>query len=305
VGGQLGGIAAGLGAGFVAARLLWMLMRPLLFAPVFRRRNYRDHELATAGGLVMVCAVLLLEAVRIVLSALGIGQALSASVLRMPILVGVLGFSLLGLLDDLGGSGSSRGFRGHVGSILKGRLSTGAVKLLGGALVALIVASLLRTPLSGHLSAWSSWQSRGSSVGWLLFDAVLIALGANVGNLFDRAPGRTIKVSALCFIAVCVGALVAGNWVPLAPLAVVIGAALGLLIDDLREHMMLGDTGSNVLGAVLAIGIVGSASTVTRVVVMTLLVALNGAAEVVSFSRVIERTRPLQAADRAGAPHRK
>jgi UDP-N-acetylmuramyl pentapeptide phosphotransferase/UDP-N-acetylglucosamine-1-phosphate transferase len=85
----------------------------------------------------------------------------------------------------------------------------------------------------------------------------------------------------------------------------VIGAALGLLIDDLREHMMLGDTGSNVLGAVLAIGLVGGASTVTRVVVMTLLVALNGAAEVVSFSRIIERTRPLRAADRAGAPHRK
>jgi UDP-GlcNAc:undecaprenyl-phosphate/decaprenyl-phosphate GlcNAc-1-phosphate transferase len=305
MGSQLGGIAAGLGAGFVAARLLWMLLRPMLSAPVFRRMNYRDHELCTAGGLVLVCAVLLIEALRVVLGALGVGDGVNESILRIPIVVGVFGFAFLGLLDDLGASGSLRGFRGHVTSILRGRPTTGAVKLFGGALVSLFVASLLRGQTGVSVSGAAAFQERVANLGWLLFDSALIALSANVGNLFDRAPGRTIKVSTLCFFVLCASALVAGNTMALAPLAVVLGAALGLLIDDLREHLMLGDTGSNVLGAVLAIGVVAEASTTIRVFVMILVLGLNGAAEVVSFSRVIERTRPLRAADRAGARHRK
>lgn len=305
MGSQLGGVAAGLGAGFVAARLLWMLLRPMLSAPVFRRVNYRNHELSTAGGLVIVCAVLLVESCRIVLGAFGVGEPLLQNGLRLPILLAVIGFSLLGLIDDLGASGSSRGFRGHIRSILHGRPSTGALKLVGGACVALMVASRFSGGTLGRVSSASTLQEKAANVGWLLFNAALIALGANVGNLFDRAPGRTIKVSTLCFVGIVVGAVVAGNWMPLAPLAVVIGASLGLLIDDLREHMMLGDTGANVLGAVLATAVVAGGSTTIRVLVMILVLGLNGAAELVSFSRVIERTPPLRAADRAGAPHRK
>jgi UDP-GlcNAc:undecaprenyl-phosphate/decaprenyl-phosphate GlcNAc-1-phosphate transferase len=305
MGSQLGGIAAGLGAGFVAARLLWLLLRPMLSAPVFRRVNYRNHELCTAGGVVIVCAVLLVESVRIVLGSLGVGQSLAPGGLRLPVLFGVLGFSLLGLIDDLGASGSSRGFKGHVASILRGRPSTGALKLVGGGFVALVVASQCNWALASQVSSAATFTEKAANVGWLLLNAVLIALSANVGNLFDRAPGRTIKVSTLCFIGVAIGAVVAGNWIPLAPVAVVLGAALGLLIDDLREHVMLGDTGANVLGAVVAIAVVAGASATIRVLVLLLVVALNGAAELVSFSRVIERTSPLRAADRAGAPHRK
>jgi UDP-GlcNAc:undecaprenyl-phosphate/decaprenyl-phosphate GlcNAc-1-phosphate transferase len=304
VGSQLGGIAAGLGVGFVAARLLWLLLRPMLSAPVFRRMNYRNHELSTAGGLVIVCAVLLIESVRIVLGAAGVGEFFAVGGLRLALLFGVIGFALLGLIDDLGASGTSRGFRGHVRSIVRGRPSTGAVKLVGGAFVALVVASLCNRPLAAF-SSQASLRERGVQVGWLLLDAALIALSANLGNLFDRAPGRTIKVSTLCFAAVAIGAVVAGDPMPLAPLAVVVGASLGLLVDDLREHLMLGDTGANVVGAGLAIGVVAGASVTVRCIVMALVVALNGAAELVSFSKVIERTPPLRAVDRAGAPHRK
>jgi UDP-GlcNAc:undecaprenyl-phosphate/decaprenyl-phosphate GlcNAc-1-phosphate transferase len=305
MGSQLGGIAAGLGAGFVAARLLWLLLRPMLSAPVFRRFNYRSHELCTAGGVVIVCAVLLVESVRIVLGSLGVGQSLAPGGLRLPVLFGVLGFSLLGLIDDLGASGSSRGFKGHLASILRGRPSTGALKLVGGGFVALVVASQCNGALARQVSSAATFTEKAANVGWLLLNAVLIALSANVGNLFDRAPGRTIKVSTLCFIGVAIGAVVAGNWIPLAPVAVVLGAAVGLLIDDLREHVMLGDTGANVLGAVVAIAVVAGASATIRVLVLLLVVALNGVAELVSFSRVIEGTSLLRAADRAGAPHRK
>ena len=85
----------------------------------------------------------------------------------------------------------------------------------------------------------------------LIVDAVLIALAANLGNLLDRAPGRTIKfgLSPTCPIAIVIGTAPIG--IAIAP---VMGAAFGLLGDDLHERLMLGDTGANVIGAVLGLG---------------------------------------------------
>jgi hypothetical protein len=81
---------------------------------------------------------------------------------------------------------------------------------------------------------------------------------------------------------------------------VVVGAALGLLLDDLHERLMLGDAGSNVLGAVLGLGVVAACGAGARDVVLVGVAALNIAGELVSFSRVIDGFPPLRALDRAG-----
>ena len=93
----------------------------------------------------------------------------------------------------------------------------------------------------------------GRSPGRLIADAVLVALCANLANLLDAAPGRATKVGAAAFVLLVIGVGVPAALV--AP-AVVVGAALGLLLDDLREHLMLGDAGANALGAVLGLAIV-------------------------------------------------
>ena len=54
--------------------------------------------------------------------------------------VAAVGFGLFGLLDDLAGSTARRGFRGHVGALRQGELTTGLLKLVGGGLVAVVVA---------------------------------------------------------------------------------------------------------------------------------------------------------------------
>jgi hypothetical protein len=204
-----------------------------------------------------------------------------------PLLVGLTGgFALLGLLDDMGGAGQSGGFRAHVRALFEGRLTTGALKLLAGPVVA--VAILARDGLDLDRPG-------------LLRDAALICLAANLANLFDRAPGRVVKVGTLGFVALWVATSSVGQ---LAPTAVVVGAAIGLLVPDLREDLMLGDAGSNALGAALGYGVVVGVGEGWRWGVLAVLALLNIASERVSFSRVIDAVPPLRWADRLGAPHR-
>jgi UDP-GlcNAc:undecaprenyl-phosphate/decaprenyl-phosphate GlcNAc-1-phosphate transferase len=267
--------------GFLAARLTWLLLRPVFGGDVFRRENYRGHALPTAVGLALAVAVLAVEAVRVVVAAATCdGSRLDGP--RVGVLVLAVGLSLLGLVDDLAGDGSSRGFRGHLRALAGGQLTTGGLKLFGGGAVALVAVAAARGD---------------DGLGYLLTDAALVALAANVGNLFDRAPGRTIKVGVLAFVILVAATGAASG---LGATAVLVGGALAMLLDDLHERVMLGDTGANLLGGVLGLGVVVIGTPVTRLAVFAGLAILNGISEWVSFSRVIDGFPPLRLLDRAG-----
>jgi len=162
-------------------------------------------------------------------------------------------------------------------------LTTGFVKLCGGAGVAVV---LVATP------GFASGRR-------LMIDAVLVALAANLGNLLDRRPGRVIKAGIVAYVplAVALGSGPVGMAV-----APVMGAIVGLLPDDLRERVMLGDTGANVIGAVLGLGVVLGCGEGTRLVVLAAVVALNVAAEIVSFTKIIESADVLRRIDDWGRP---
>jgi UDP-N-acetylmuramyl pentapeptide phosphotransferase/UDP-N-acetylglucosamine-1-phosphate transferase len=274
-------VVAGFVVGAVAALVLWRLTASAFAVPVFARENYRGRQLPTAVGVLVALVALAVDAVVAVAVAAGAepdGEAVAGARL---VTVAALGFALLGLLDDLGGAGESGGFRGHLRSLAAARLTTGAVKLFGGAAVGVIVVSV-REP---------------GSLGRVLADGALVALAANLGNLFDRAPGRTTKV-ALLGLVVLVAAT--GAEPVLAGVALVVGAGAGLLRSDLAERLMLGDAGANVLGAALGLGVVLAVGPTARTVVLVVVALLNLASERVSFSRVIAAVPPLRAADRWG-----
>jgi UDP-GlcNAc:undecaprenyl-phosphate GlcNAc-1-phosphate transferase len=274
-------IVVGVLVGAVTVRFLRVAGRSILAVPVLQRRNYRDHTLPTAGGVLIVLALLVVEAGRAVLGALGVGDDPGLTVARSEVLFAAFGFGFLGFIDDLLGTGSDRGFRGHARALAEGRLTTGFVKLLGGAAVAIVLVA-----------------SPGFATGRrLIVDALLIALAANLGNLLDLAPGRMIKGALVVYVPLAVALGTDPVGVAIAP---VMGAAVGLFPDDLRERLMLGDTGAMVIGAVLGLGVVLGTTSTTRTAVLVALIALNIAAEVVSFSRVIDRVAPLRAFDRLG-----
>jgi UDP-GlcNAc:undecaprenyl-phosphate GlcNAc-1-phosphate transferase len=266
-------VLVGLLAGLVAGSLLLVLLRPVLAHPLLRRDNYRGHSLPTAGGLVAVVAVLAVEGTWALVDGNGVHH--------VYVLI-ALAFGALGFVDDLLGSGGDgRGFVGHVRALLGGRLTTGGLKLFGGGAAALIACAAID----------------GDRVGRLVVDAALVALAANLANLFDRAPGRSLKVGVACFVVL---AGLAGLDRDLAGVAVAVGALLALLPPDLGERLMIGDTGANPLGAVLALGLVLVVPVWGRVLALVVVLGLNLLSEAVSFSSVIDRVGPLRWVDRAG-----
>ncbi len=274
-------VVLGVAVGALTVHFLRIAAGRMFESPFLHRTNYRGVTVPTAGGVLIVLAVLVIEAGRAVFGALGVGEAAGLSVARSEVLFAAFGFGLLGLIDDLLATGDARGFAGHVRAAVRGELTTGLIKLLGGAGVAVV---LVATP------GFASGRR-------LVVDAVLIALSANLGNLLDRAPGRTIKAALLAYVPL---GIVLGTGAVGVAIAPVIGGALALLIPDLRERLMLGDTGANVIGATLGLGVVLGRGEASRITALAVLVVANVAAELVSFSDLIERVPPLRAFDRAG-----
>lgn len=267
-------------AGAIATAILWQLMKGVFDAPVLARRNVRGIDVPTAGGIVPALGLLVVGVVAAQLfNAVNwrwAGQLASSSTI---VLLLVLPFAFLGLIDDLLATGDERGFRGHVGALLRGRLTTGGVKLVGGGLVAMFLV-------------FDVDDLFGSSI-----DVLVIALAANTANLLDRAPGRATK-TAMLVLAVVLG--VNGLSDQLTSLTLVVGATFGLLVIELDERVMLGDTGVNPLGAVFGFAVVVSAGMWVTIGVLVVLVLLNVASERVSFSTVIARNPLLRWYDELG-----
>lgn len=279
-------VLLGVACGFLGAQLIWRMSASLFKSVVLQRPNYRSHYLPTGAGIIIALAVATIEGGRALAAAAGLGDVPGPGVARTVILGGVFGFGALGFLDDVLGGDAERGWGAHLRALAAGRLSAGGLKLFGGGMLALML-----------VSAAGSTASGGGGALRLASDGALVALAANLANAFDRAPGRTIKVSLVAWAALSVAAAGGGAGVALAP---VMGAALGLLPEDLGERLMLGDAGANALGAALGLGAVLTLGPGARLALTAALLALNVAADVVSFSKVIRNTPALDRLDQLG-----
>lgn len=237
----------------------------------------------------------------------------------------VTGAFALGLMDDVFGDAGSRGFRGHLGALREGTLTTGALKMFGVGVLAIAAGASAvfragRSTVLPRIPQQPGWSVAAGLGVWVLATLV-IALAANLVNLADLRPGRALKVySLLAGLGVlCTAWLLWHTYgetsgirgpVPGAPLWALAGAlllAVSLLGPvlavwryDLGERAMLGDAGSNAMGALAGYVLASNLPLWLLAVAAALLIALNLASERVSFSRVIEATPLLRWIDGLG-----
>jgi UDP-GlcNAc:undecaprenyl-phosphate/decaprenyl-phosphate GlcNAc-1-phosphate transferase len=318
-----GALAAGTAAACVArAAYAALTRRPPGGAGTWTRTNHRGDQLTLLEGPALTVGSVAVSALE---------PGLPPRV-RAALAVAGTGAAAFGGYDDLAGSGSRRGFRGHLGALAKGEVTTGTVKLGGIGATGLVSAALL-----------------GGGPADVAVNAGLVAGGANLLNLFDLRPGRALKVALASGALLAVGARrgparrgaatrpgvsttagpggAAGAGTTARPgtaigpgaaagpgaalesdtghgalrtVAAPLGAAIALLPEDLGERAMLGDAGANALGALLGVAAAASLSRPARLALLAAITGLTAASEVVSFTAVIERTPALRWLDMLG-----
>ncbi len=269
-------LAAG---GAVVARTVLNAVRRSSIAGSLERTNHRGSIVSLAAGPAMAVAAA-------GWAALGAEDRATASA---ALTVG-LSAGAVGLYDDMVGQRPEqrhvKGFRGHLGALRSGRVTTGLVKIAGIGAAGLLAATLLER----------SDARPGGGAGRIVDIALstgVIAGGANLANLFDLRPGRALKVG----LAVG-GPLLLGPSGPVA--AGVVGATGALLPSDLAEQVMLGDGGANAMGALLGLAVVRATGRCGRCVALAGIAGLTLASERISFTRVIEATPALRWLDQWG-----
>ncbi|MCW3030882.1 MAG: hypothetical protein JWM66_1015 [Solirubrobacterales bacterium] len=274
----------------IAAVLAPALLR-MLVAGGHTRANYRARALASPFGVLVLLAALAALVPLMLLQVLASVALLHPE--TVPIALYALGVLALGLVDDTLGEHRDaspqlakgrpvRGVRGHGAALLRGELSTGALKAIGSLGLALLATSML-----------------GLSNGrWLLATGVLV-LATNVFNLLDLRPGRALKAFVLLGLGVGLGS---GEARPLWAIGLFAAPALVAGVYDVRERAMLGDTGSNLLGALAGLWLVLALSGSGQVIALALLAALTFYGELRSISDFVERTPGLRHLDSFGRP---
>ena len=237
-----------------------------------KQRNFAENYIPTAAGLLFIPIILLtVVAVGSTFAEPGRGGVLFLGYLLLAVLVGYV--------DDVRGGTGARGFRGHLGALARGRITTGMLKVfvLGGGSAIIGIASF------------------GFGIEALI-SAYLLAGSTNLANLFDVKPGRTLKfigvpVLLLLFLAPWEAAFVT---LPL------VGGAVSLFYFDVRGRIMLGDAGAAACGTIMGYLVVACGPGLLWWIAGVAIFILTVVAEVSSISMMIEEVKVLRRFDMWG-----
>lgn len=236
--------------------------------------NYKNEEIPSSMGLLFI----IVQTITLSLMNLFIAEDLRHYVLIY--LVAFILIGLVGLLDDLVGDKNVKGFKGHIKSLLKGKLTTGGLKASVGFLVALIISLYI-----------------SNSIIETIINTLLISLFTNLINLFDLRPGRASKV----FILVSIILLIT-SWYN--DLSILLFSFFGILFRylpiDLKANAMMGDIGSNSLGITLGAYCAITHDLKIKIIYLVVLIVVQMLSEFVSFSKIIEKNKFLRYIDNLG-----
>jgi hypothetical protein len=269
----------------IVSVVLWALLLPLLRKGPTAIPNYRGVIVAGSSGILIVISIFITLAIITLESELNFAAGgVLASVEGLLFIILLLGVSFIGLVDDLWGTREYGGFRGHFSSLVRGELTSGLIKAVVGAALALLVSSFFSTKIL-----------------MLLLNTVLLALTINFFNLLDLRPGRAIKsflfLSLVTFVATF-GFHFWRHW------SLILPPVLVVFWGDLNEQSMLGDVGSNLIGAALGYTFVLALSWQFKLAITLLLGLFHWYTENHSLTELIMRVKILRRLDDLGIRHR-
>lgn len=265
--------------------LVFPVIKSFLILHGIEKQNFEGTKIPNATGVLISISLLITSSIIIVTPDV-FGDLRNFKDPLMHIFILTFAASFAGFIDDIFSIDEIRGFKSHLGELLKGRVTTGMLKAILGLAVALIIAAFTQDNLAGIVSAM-----------------FVIGLSMNAFNLLDIRPGRALKIYILMMV-VLILTPVALNMVIFPAywhlVGAVISPALILLYDDLSKKSMIGDTGANVLGAIVGYAVISTFTGNIRLVILALLLIFNFVADRWSITKMIESQPLLNKLDRLG-----
>jgi len=224
------------------------------------RENYRSALLAFPLGAVLATAALVALAPLAILNDRADLDLLEPGLRQW--LPYLLGIAFLGFLDDSLGRGE-----------------------------------VIATP-RGWRGHWGALRSGSLSTGAIkAIGALALAAYVVSGRGLESRPGRAEKALALLALGLCLGAW---TFQPLELLGIFAGPVLVGAWLTLGERAMLGDTGSNLIGAVAGVWLLTVLGANARLIALAIVLALTIYGEIRSISATIDSVPPLRWLDSLG-----
>ena len=186
---------------------------------------------------------------------------------------------LIGTYDDYYGESTIKGFKGHFTAFLNKKITSGFIKAVG----------------IGLISGWISF-SLSKDIFSMISNFLLLVLMTNTLNLFDLRPGRAIKLYFFLLFMISFYLFPISNSLIL----IEAGILIVMFFYDIRAKMMLGDSGSNLLGFHLGIWYSLYLPMMGKWIVIILLISIHIYSERFSISQYIDQHRWLRTIDRFG-----
>lgn len=238
--------------------------------------NYKGHTIPVSMGITFIPVII----INAIVFNFFFRNDPNAQQLSLVFLVGIMTITAIGLVDDLMGNRDILGFKGHIKSLLRGKLTTGGLKAIVGGFISLLIGSLF----SFHIVE-------------IMVNAFIIALFTNLINLLDLRPGRAIKG----FLSISILFIFIGLSGEVRTILIsFIAYAIAYLPQDIKAKSMMGDVGSNALGIILGIVVVVSYTIITKYIILGLLVLVHIITERYSLTEIIKKSFILNFLDELG-----
>jgi len=236
--------------------------------------NHNKNKALNCGGLIILFPLIML------FNAIFYLKVINGTQLLCYLLV-IFSMGFVGFIDDMVGKIQYKGIISHLKQFfLYKNFTTGVLKAITGILVGLII---------------SYWITAEKSLVGIIVGTLTFSLFTNLINMFDTRPGRAVKF--FIFFSILLTVMAPGR---ILLLTIIMSPVILYFPMDIKGRIMLGDTGSNILGGILGMTSILILDGIKQVLTVILLIALHYIGDRYSFTKIIKGSKILSYIDNLG-----